>query len=72
MILDGQRMLYLCGKFKNSGDGSSGQPWMNPKTVQDIQSYQMKVITSGGVTLWAIAEDGDNCVPIAWGQNAAK
>jgi alpha-tubulin suppressor-like RCC1 family protein len=28
MALDGQKQVLLWGKWKNTGDGSSGQPWM--------------------------------------------
>lgn len=39
-FIDGQGMYHLCGKWKTSGDGSSGQPWMAPKLVQEIQGYK--------------------------------
>ncbi|GAA5955189.1 hypothetical protein JCM3765_003239 [Sporobolomyces pararoseus] len=71
LFIDNQGMVLLCGKFKTSGDGSVGQPWMRPKAVQDIMGYQWTLISSGGVTLFAHANDpkeGD--FTISWGQNA--
>ncbi|GAA5942352.1 uncharacterized protein JCM15063_002979 [Sporobolomyces koalae] len=71
LFIDNQGMVLLCGKWKTSGDGSAGQPWMTPRPVQDIMGYQWKIISSGGVTLFAHAQDpkeGD--FTVAWGQNA--
>jgi hypothetical protein len=73
MIIDGLGMLSLVGKWKTSGDGSSGQPAMFPKLVQDIQGYQFQNATAGGVTLFASSYDkkeGDFVV--AWGQSATN
>ncbi|GAA6059089.1 hypothetical protein JCM10212_002060 [Sporobolomyces blumeae] len=71
LFLDNQGMILLCGKWKTSGDGSVGQPWMNPRPVQDIMGYKWEIISSGGVTLFCHAQDpkeGD--FTVAWGQNA--
>ncbi|BGP44741.1 hypothetical protein JCM10450v2_000555 [Rhodotorula kratochvilovae] len=71
LFIDNQGMILLCGKWKTSGDGSAGQPWMTPRAVQDIMGYKWEIISSGGVTLFCHAHDpkeGD--FTVAWGQNA--
>ncbi|GAA5896848.1 uncharacterized protein JCM6883_007026 [Sporobolomyces salmoneus] len=72
MFIDNQGMVLLCGKWKTSGDGSIGQPWMKPKAVPDIMGYKWKIIASGGVTLFTHTHDpkeGD--FTVAWGQGAS-
>ncbi|GAA99083.1 uncharacterized protein L969DRAFT_87130 [Mixia osmundae IAM 14324] len=72
-VIDGQRMLYLFGRWKTSGDGSSGQPWMHPRPVHEIQAYKQRLISLGGATLFAVADDeGTNNVTIGWGQNCTN
>jgi alpha-tubulin suppressor-like RCC1 family protein len=73
LAVDGQGMLHLWGKFKNTGDGSTGsvslsrrletdrwvrQPWMMPRAVQDTQQLKINHITGGGVTLFAVVRKG--------------
>ncbi|GAA5865477.1 hypothetical protein JCM8547_001258 [Rhodosporidiobolus lusitaniae] len=72
LFIDRQDMVLLCGKWKTSGDGSSGQPWMTPRLVHEIQGYKMKLIASGGVTLFAnsVGDKRDGELTVAWGQNA--
>jgi hypothetical protein len=86
MAIDGQGMLYLWGKFKNTGDGSTGQPWMAPRasasppvasqatlkslSVPDVTSMKFSHISAGGVTLFAIAKSEH--MVICMGQNAAN
>lgn len=72
LFIDNQGMTLLCGKWKNTGDGSSGQPWMMPKHVQDIQSMKIDRIAAGGVTLFcAKAKDKfDGDMLVGWGQGA--
>lgn len=68
IFLDGQHSLWLCGKWKNTGDGSSGQPWMYPKTLYDLQGWKFREIKGGGVTLFAVSENDQTT--ICWGQGA--
>ncbi|KPV78376.1 uncharacterized protein RHOBADRAFT_50849 [Rhodotorula graminis WP1] len=71
LFIDNQGMVLLCGKWKTSGDGSAGQPWMTPRAVQDIMGYKWEIISGGGVTLFCHAQDpkeGD--FTVSWGQNA--
>ncbi|KAK4701353.1 hypothetical protein P7C70_g4879, partial [Phenoliferia sp. Uapishka_3] len=71
LFIDAQGMVSLCGKWKTTGDGSAGQPWMTPKLVQDIMGYKFDLITAGGVTIFAHTnepKEGDFLV--GWGQGA--
>ncbi|GAA5972349.1 hypothetical protein JCM11641_002419 [Rhodosporidiobolus odoratus] len=72
LFIDKQEMLLLCGKWKTSGDGSAGQPWMTPRSVHELQGYKMSLISAGGVTLFthARADRKDGELTVAWGQNA--
>ncbi|KAK4058167.1 hypothetical protein OIO90_000906 [Microbotryomycetes sp. JL221] len=72
LFIDAQGMIHLCGRWKMSGDGSSGQPWMTPKPVQDIMGYQWDLISAGGVTLFAsLYGEKEDDFTVAWGQNAS-
>ncbi|GAA5980728.1 hypothetical protein JCM10908_001754 [Rhodotorula pacifica] len=71
LFIDNQDMVLLCGKFKVSGDGSAGQPWMTPRYVPDIMGYKWSLISGGGVTIFCHAKDpkeGD--FTVCWGQTA--
>ncbi|GAA5958640.1 hypothetical protein JCM21900_004661 [Sporobolomyces salmonicolor] len=71
LFIDKQGMILLCGKWKTSGDGSAGQPWMTPRVVQDIMGYKWELISAGGVTLFCSAHDPkEGELTVAWGQNA--
>ncbi|GAA6011255.1 hypothetical protein JCM8202_003951 [Rhodotorula sphaerocarpa] len=72
LFIDNQDMVLLCGKFKVSGDGSAGQPWMTPRYVPDIMGYKWDLISGGGVTIFCYAKDpkeGD--LTVCWGQTAS-
>ncbi|GAB5593939.1 hypothetical protein Unana1_08839 [Umbelopsis nana] len=66
MALDGQKQVLLWGKWKNTGDGSSGQPWMQPRYIYDLNGWKMKDISAGSQSLFAIADE--EATAIAWGQ----
>ncbi|KAG0227185.1 hypothetical protein BGW42_003111 [Actinomortierella wolfii] len=68
MALDGQRQFWLWGKWKNTGDGGGGSPWMYPRNLYDLNGWTFKAIAGGGVTLFAIP--ATEACTIAWGQNA--
>ncbi|OAQ27999.1 RCC1/BLIP-II protein [Linnemannia elongata AG-77] len=68
MALDGQRQLWLWGKWKTTGDGGGGTPWMYPRTLYDLNGWAFKTINGGGVTLFALPMT-EPCT-VAWGQGA--
>ncbi|KAI0290568.1 regulator of chromosome condensation 1/beta-lactamase-inhibitor protein II [Russula brevipes] len=73
-VIDRQAMYYVAGKWKNTGDGSAGQPYSTFRLMQDIVGCKTKHACSGGVTHFALApeEEGGEIMTIAWGQNAAN
>ncbi|KAH9988564.1 regulator of chromosome condensation 1/beta-lactamase-inhibitor protein II [Russula vinacea] len=75
VVIDRQGMYYVAGKWKNTGDGSAGQPYSTFRLMQDIMGCKMKHACSGGVTHFALAPEDDEdggIMTIAWGQNAAN
>ncbi|KAI0640772.1 RCC1/BLIP-II [Trametes meyenii] len=70
VVIDKQRMYWMAGKWKNTGDGSGGQPYSTFKYIQDIMGCKIVHIACGGVTHWAIAQDEEGVMTIAFGQGA--
>ncbi|ORX58264.1 RCC1/BLIP-II protein [Hesseltinella vesiculosa] len=66
MAIDGNKQLYLWGKWKNTGDGSSGQPWMFPKPLFDLNGWKVSDIAAGASSLFALVYSEKTS--IAWGQ----
>ncbi|KAI8086120.1 regulator of chromosome condensation 1/beta-lactamase-inhibitor protein II [Halteromyces radiatus] len=66
LALDGNTQMLLWGKWKTTGDGSSGQPWMNPRYLYDLNGWNLRCIAAGDRSLFALAEDEKST--IAWGQ----
>ncbi|KAI0041832.1 RCC1/BLIP-II [Auriscalpium vulgare] len=73
-VVDQQGMYWMAGKWKNTGDGSGGQPYSTFRIMHDIMGCKVKTVGSGGVTHFALAPDEDDgtIMTIAWGQNAAN
>ncbi|RKO95197.1 RCC1/BLIP-II, partial [Caulochytrium protostelioides] len=69
MATDAQGSLWLWGKWKNSGDGGSGTPWMQPRPYMGLSGWNISAIAMGLFTLFAI---GDGGKAISWGQNASN
>ncbi|GLB41420.1 putative regulator of chromosome condensation (RCC1) repeat [Lyophyllum shimeji] len=73
VVVDKQGMYWMAGKWKNSGEGSSGSPYSTFRYMQDIMGCKISLARSGGVTHWALTPDEDDTVmTVAWGQNAAN
>ncbi|KAH9847327.1 RCC1/BLIP-II [Lenzites betulinus] len=70
VVIDKQNMYYMAGKWKNTGDGSGGQPFSTFKIIQDIMGCKIIHAACGGVTHWAIAQEEDGVMTIAFGQGA--
>lgn len=78
VVIDRQRLYWLTGKWKMTGDGGSGQGFINFKFLPDLQGCKMQRAALGGVALLAIADEdptlrGDHqaTMNVAWGQNAS-
>ncbi|PWN48238.1 RCC1/BLIP-II [Violaceomyces palustris] len=76
-VIDGQKMFWLAGKWKNSGEGSAGQGYMTFKYLPDLMGCRIRNVGLGGVTLFCTAEEDpslrgshDATMNVAWGQNA--
>ncbi|KAI9439493.1 regulator of chromosome condensation 1/beta-lactamase-inhibitor protein II [Lactarius psammicola] len=74
VVIDRQGMYYVAGKWKNTGDGSGGQPYSTFRLLQDIMGCKIRHACSGGVTHFALAPDEEEggVMTVAWGQNAAN
>ncbi|KAK0215160.1 regulator of chromosome condensation 1/beta-lactamase-inhibitor protein II [Armillaria fumosa] len=74
VVVDKGGMYWMTGKWKNSGDGSSGSPYSSFRYMPDIMGCKITAAASGGVTHWALTpdDDSDGVMTISWGQNAAN
>ncbi|KAH7919448.1 RCC1/BLIP-II [Leucogyrophana mollusca] len=71
-VIDNQRMYWMAGKWKNSGEGSSGSPYSSFRYIQDLMGCKISKGSCGGVTHFALTPDDDGGImTVAWGQNAA-
>ncbi|TBU47473.1 RCC1/BLIP-II [Dichomitus squalens] len=70
VVIDKQGMYWMAGKWKNTGDGSGGQPFSTFKFIQDIMGCKIIHAACGGVTHWALAQEDDGVMTIAFGQGA--
>lgn len=59
--------FMLWGKFKLSGDGSSGQPWTYPKPYSDLSGWKVRSFSAGN-NHFIVAADQST---IVWGQSCA-
>lgn len=73
VVIDKQGMYWMAGKWKNSGEGSSGSPYSSFRIMQEIMGCKISLARCGGVTHWALTPDEDDSImTVAWGQNAAN
>ncbi|KAF9483052.1 RCC1/BLIP-II [Pholiota conissans] len=71
VVIDKQGMYWMAGKWKNSGEGSSGSPYSSFRYMQDIMGCKVILARSGGVTHWLVTPDDDGTpMTVCWGQNA--
>ncbi|KAG6332897.1 hypothetical protein ID866_6193 [Astraeus odoratus] len=73
VVIDKQRMYWMAGKWKNSGEGSAGSPYSSFRYIQDLMGCKISAANCGGVTHFALTTDEDGGVmTVAYGQNAAN
>ncbi|KAI5980788.1 regulator of chromosome condensation 1/beta-lactamase-inhibitor protein II [Pisolithus albus] len=73
VVIDKQRMYWMAGKWKNSGEGSAGSPYSSFRYIQDLMGCKISTASCGGVTHFALTTDEDGGVmTVAYGQNAAN
>jgi alpha-tubulin suppressor-like RCC1 family protein len=64
MVIDSRNALMVWGKWKNSGDGGQGTPWLYPKYFTGLNGWDITDISCGGTCLFALSEQST----ISWGQ----
>ncbi len=75
MLLDERETLHVWGKWKNSGDGGQGTPWMYPKYFSGLSGWKVRDFSCGSrvdiylgaFSLFATADT--SC--ISWGQGCS-
>ncbi|KAI6149944.1 regulator of chromosome condensation 1/beta-lactamase-inhibitor protein II [Pisolithus tinctorius] len=73
VVIDKQRMYWMTGKWKNSGEGSAGSPYSSFRFIQDLMGCKISTASCGGVTHFALTTDEDgSAMTVAYGQNAAN
>ncbi|KAI0718012.1 RCC1/BLIP-II [Cerioporus squamosus] len=70
VVIDKQGMYWIAGKWKNTGDGSGGQPYSTFKYIPEMQGCKIIHAACGGVTHWALAQEETGVMTIAFGQGA--
>lgn len=63
MCIDSRDSLYLWGKWKNSGDGGQGTPWLYPKHFQGLSGWILNDIAAGQNHLFATSDAST----VSWG-----
>ncbi|KZV87496.1 RCC1/BLIP-II protein [Exidia glandulosa HHB12029] len=76
IVVDRQRVTWIAGKWKTSGDGSAGQSYTTFKRMPELEACKVSTAASGGVTHFAVTpdteaeDDKEVNMTVAWGQNA--
>nr|XP_031861731.1 uncharacterized protein CI109_002963 [Kwoniella shandongensis]KAA5528803.1 hypothetical protein CI109_002963 [Kwoniella shandongensis] len=69
IVIDRQKMLQMAGKWKVTGDGSTGQPYTYFKPIQDIMSCRVIKASCGGCTHFVTTpEAAGNVMTVGFGQ----
>ncbi|WWC91731.1 uncharacterized protein L201_006678 [Kwoniella dendrophila CBS 6074] len=68
VVVDRQKMFLIAGKFKLTGDGSTGQPYTYFKPIQDITSCRIIKASCGGCTHLLTTPEGDGVMTVGFGQ----
>ncbi|KAK1225445.1 hypothetical protein PQX77_011615 [Marasmius sp. AFHP31] len=78
-VVDKGGMFYLAGKWKQTGEGSSGSPYTTFRFLPDIMACKALWASLGGVTHWISTPADSDLDPVAhpnaprmvvaWGQN---
>ncbi|CAL1714552.1 unnamed protein product [Somion occarium] len=73
VVIDKQGMYWMTGKWKNTGDGSSGQPWSTFRYFPDLMGLKITDASCGGTTHFALCPDEDDTImTVAFGQGATN
>ncbi|KAG7087027.1 hypothetical protein E1B28_013006 [Marasmius oreades] len=82
VVIDRQGMFWLAGRWKQTGEGSSGSPYTTFRFLSDIMACKVAWASLGGVTHWISTPSSSDLDPlidvtaermiVTWGQNAAN
>ncbi|KAI5454507.1 hypothetical protein NCC49_003405 [Naganishia albida] len=73
VVVDRQKMFQIAGKFKMTGDGSSGSPYTQFKYIADIMSCKVQAVACGGNGNFLITPaDAVEVMCVAFGQGCAN
>ncbi|EIW75324.1 RCC1 BLIP-II [Coniophora puteana RWD-64-598 SS2] len=72
IVVDQLQAFWMAGKWKNSGEGSSGSPYSSFRPIQDLMGIKVLHASSGGVTHFALATEEEGVMTVAWGQGASN
>ncbi|KAH8917845.1 RCC1/BLIP-II [Atractiella rhizophila] len=70
LVIDQRGQFWLFGKWKNTGDGSAGMPWMTPKVVPEFMGANCLDVSSGLCSIFAVMEEDGGMATYALGQGA--
>ncbi|ORX40572.1 regulator of chromosome condensation 1/beta-lactamase-inhibitor protein II [Kockovaella imperatae] len=69
VVIDRSGRYWMAGKWKITGDGSTGQPYSSFKNIQEINGCRALKTSSGGCTHFITTPtDEDGIQTIGWGQ----
>lgn len=68
MCIDSRDALHVWGKWKNTGDGGQGTPWLYPKHFSGLSGWTLRAIGAGASSLFALGENST----VSWGQNCGS
>ncbi|WWC64548.1 uncharacterized protein I303_107158 [Kwoniella dejecticola CBS 10117] len=68
VVINKQGLLAIAGKFKLTGDGSTGQPYTYFKYIQDISNCKVLKASCGGCTHFLTTPEGKGVMTVGFGQ----
>nr|XP_019010360.1 uncharacterized protein I206_04829 [Kwoniella pini CBS 10737]OCF49141.1 hypothetical protein I206_04829 [Kwoniella pini CBS 10737] len=72
VVVNKQGLLAIAGKFKLTGDGSTGQPYTYFKYIQEISNCKVLKASCGGCTHLLTSPEGDGVMTVGFGQGCVK
>lgn len=74
MVIDNQSMLFMAGRWKTTGEGSSGAPYTTYRLMADVTQCKVTKACAGSSAFFALSADPekpigtDEVITICWGQ----
>ncbi|WVR07652.1 hypothetical protein IAU60_004694 [Kwoniella sp. DSM 27419] len=70
IVVDRQKMILIAGKFKLTGDGSTGQPYTYFKYIQELMACKIIKAACGGCTHFVTTPENGEVMTVGFGQGA--